>query len=100
MPSRASAEANSRAESAVRSAGVPVEGLQHLSREQLLRLRQGPRGGSAQSVEDGFEYVVDVVGGGGEQADAGGFGGVEALAGEVVAGEGAGVGAGAAGAGR
>src|SRR5690606_22610234 len=59
-----------------------------------LRRGQGLGGGPAQPVEDRGEDLVDVGAGRGEQADAGGLGGVEALPGEVVAGQGARVGAG------
>ena len=85
MPSRASAEPKSRADCSASALGVPVEGTQHLGGDQLLGLGQALRGALAQSVEDGGEPGVDVVGGQRDQPDPGRLGRVELLAGQVVA---------------
>ena len=87
IPSRASAEANSRAESAVRSSASRSNVSSTLAVSSCLRLGQALRGGSAQTVEDGREGRVHVLAPAArQQADPGRLRRVEALAGEVVAG--------------
>ena len=88
MPSRASSEANSRADSCCMSVRTGGEGAAHGLGRQRFGLGQPLRGAEPQLVGDGADGGVELYGVldvGGEQSDLRGHVRAERLAGQVVA---------------